>query len=185
MQEDGIFLSRSCILVRVTFLLMTATALGVTNAGSATCNSIAPVSNWPADGSALDIAGSNSGALVNGATFTAGRIGQAFSLDGQGAYVDVPNSPSLNPAGGFSIVAWIYPRLDAFMEIMGKWGDTGDQVDQRSWSFAYGSGGTLEFPISDAAHQGDVSFHQFFSPAGVAPLNTWSHVAVTYEQPTG
>ena len=37
---------------------------------------------WPGDGNANDIVGSNDGTPVNGATFAAGLIGQAFSLDG-------------------------------------------------------------------------------------------------------
>ncbi|MEK6953463.1 MAG: NosD domain-containing protein [Candidatus Micrarchaeota archaeon] len=45
------------------------------------------VSWWPGDGNAIDIQGGNHGSLVNGATFTAGMVGQAFSLDGVDDYV--------------------------------------------------------------------------------------------------
>ena len=79
--------------------------LGWTWAGS--CTSLAPISYWPADATTLDAIGSNNGMLINGAGFSPGRIGQAFSLNGQGTYVEVQNSPSLNPTGSFSIVAWI------------------------------------------------------------------------------
>ncbi len=90
------------------------------NAGSAgKCkpNCIQPplgmVAWWPGDGTANDFKDSNDGTLKNGATFAAGKVGQAFSLDGVSQYVEVPsplsfNSPSLNfGTGDFSIDAWI------------------------------------------------------------------------------
>ena len=48
------------------------------------------VSWWPGDGNANDIQDGNHGTLRNGATFAPGKVGQAFSLDGVAASVDVP-----------------------------------------------------------------------------------------------
>jgi len=55
------------------------------------------VSWWPADGNSNDIVGSKNGTLQSGATFAAGQVGQAFSLDGVNDFVLVPNldAPSL------------------------------------------------------------------------------------------
>ena len=44
---------------------------------------------WPGDGHALDIVDSNHGTLQNGATFATGMVGQAFSFDGTGDYVQI------------------------------------------------------------------------------------------------
>jgi uncharacterized repeat protein (TIGR01451 family) len=84
------------------------------NAGSAgKCRScVAPpsglVSWWGGDGNANDIIGTNHGTLVNGATYAAGKVGQAFSFSGVNDYVEIPDSSSLNPSGAFSVDGWFY-----------------------------------------------------------------------------
>ena len=45
------------------------------------------VSWWPGDGNANDLQGPNHGTLMHGTTFAAGRVGQAFWLDGSNDYV--------------------------------------------------------------------------------------------------
>src|SRR5262249_51337935 len=42
---------------------------------------------WPGDGNTNDIKSNNNGALQNGATFAAGKVGQAFSFDGVDDFV--------------------------------------------------------------------------------------------------
>ena len=69
------------------------------------------VSWWPGDGNARDIWGSHNGTLENGATTAAGKVGQAFSLDGGNDYVDVPASVAILQARlrsmpGLSRRAW-------------------------------------------------------------------------------
>jgi hypothetical protein len=58
---------------------------------------------WTGDGNnpttAPDIAGTNPGALNGGVTYAAGKVGNAFSFDGnanRGSYVNIPDAPSLN-----------------------------------------------------------------------------------------
>jgi len=61
----------------------------------------------PGDGNANDIVGSNNGTLMIGATFAAGKAGQAFSLDGTNDFVSVPDSDlwAFGP-GDFTIDLW-------------------------------------------------------------------------------
>lgn len=77
-----------------------------------------PTSRWLAEGNANDANGLNPGILKNGATFGAGAVGQAFTLDGlpgltTGDYVEVPintavmNSPG--PLGSFTWEACVNP----------------------------------------------------------------------------
>ncbi len=62
---------------------------------------------WPGDGNASDIVGGNHGILSGDATATAdGRVGQAFSFDGTGDFVVVPDSPSLNITGDVTVDLW-------------------------------------------------------------------------------
>src|SRR5207253_6671967 len=84
------------------------------SAGSAgKCNPqcISPPSNmvswWPADGNANDIQGSSNGILQSGATFGAGKVGQAFSFDGVNDFVSVPDSNTWAfGTGDFTIDLW-------------------------------------------------------------------------------
>ncbi|MBI4325678.1 MAG: LamG domain-containing protein [Chloroflexi bacterium] len=140
---------------------------------------------WRAEGDADDAMGDNNGALRNGAIFVLGLVNQAFDFNGVNQFVEVPNSASLNPAGSFTIEGWIFPRRDRVQIIVGKWGDTGDTPNQRSYMFHTRPGGGLQFSISDAANQWKASFHLFESANGVVTLNTWIHVAAVYDQPAG
>jgi hypothetical protein len=47
---------------------------------------------WTGDGNAKDVVGNRDGALQNGATFSAGKVRKAFSLDGVNQFVQVPDS---------------------------------------------------------------------------------------------
>lgn len=63
---------------------------------------------WPGDGNAKDVWGENDGTLRNGATFAAGKVGSAFSLDGVDDYVSSPGT-SINGLQQLSIDAWVKP----------------------------------------------------------------------------
>jgi len=145
------------------------------------------ISWWSGEGSADDIADGNDGTLMNGATFGSGKVGQAFSLNGAGAFVNIPTAPNLNPSGSFTIEGWINSDLSAGPQTIAlKWGDAGAQSNQRAYGLmALGSNGEMHFPISDDAHQWDGSFHTFVTPPGVIQTNTWHHVAAVYDQVTG
>ncbi len=140
---------------------------------------------YPGNGDANDVVGANNGTLQNGATFTTGEVGQAFSLDGVNDYVRVPSSSTLNPTGSFSLEAWIFPTRDQTGSIIHKWGDQSDYTNQRAYAFEFTSGGGLSFGISDDPHQLDASFHLFQTSAGLVTLNAWHHVAAVYDQTTG
>ena len=76
------------------------------------------VSWWPGDDNADDIQGSNNGTLQGSATFAAGKVQEAFSLNGNGAYVRITDTGSLNFEGSdFSIDAWIQTTASVQMHI--------------------------------------------------------------------
>jgi hypothetical protein len=61
---------------------------------------------WPGDGNADDIVGGNNGTLMNGATFAPGLVGQAFSLDGSGDFVDTA-ATNWGVSTTLTVMAWI------------------------------------------------------------------------------
>ena len=63
---------------------------------------------WPAEGNANDIVGNNNGTLINGVSFAAGKVGQAFSFNNSGTQsVDIPRSSSLNLTNQVTIEFWM------------------------------------------------------------------------------
>lgn len=67
---------------------------------------------WPGDGNANDIQFGNDGTLMNGATFAAGWVKRAFSLDGMDDYVNVPDAPVFHSVTTtVTVDAWINPQV--------------------------------------------------------------------------
>src|SRR5262249_40896258 len=84
------------------------------------------VSWWRAEGNASDSVDSNSGTLVNGATFTAGKVGQAFTFDGVNALVQAPTNNLPTGSADRSLVIWArldsLPASEAFFAGYGAFG---------------------------------------------------------------
>ncbi len=106
---------------RIHYLILAISAFAVVLLAStaATAQTAGLVSHWPAEGNAADVADGNDGTLQNGAEFAPGRVGQAFSLDGSDDFVEIPDSPSLNPSS-FTIQAWIKTTQTTIGRIMAK-----------------------------------------------------------------
>lgn len=122
---------------------------------------------WPGDGNANDIQGPNNGTLQNGATFAAGQVGQAFSLDGTDDYVstNLDAQPSAMPNTTWD--AWVFPT----------------RINQplRQGIMSIDTGG---FARSVLIETGTANFGVFtgagvWQPAPVT-LNQWQHIAVVY-----
>ena len=160
------------------------------DAGSAgKCRTCVPppasmVSWWPGDENANDIQGNNNGTLQNGATFAAGKVGQAFSFDGVNDFIEVPNSPALNPTNQITVDAWYKPvsfngsganpivdkgylsHTDPYYQY--SLNVTGDQYwhDQAAFNFYIAAGGVL---------YGAWTGPNFWAPG------IWYHIAGTYD----
>jgi fibro-slime domain-containing protein/RHS repeat-associated protein len=71
------------------------------------------VSWWPGEGNFGDLVFGNHGVPLNGTNFAAGKVGQAFNLDGTDDAVQVADSASLKPAN-ISVAAWVkFNSLDS------------------------------------------------------------------------
>lgn len=68
------------------------------------------VAYYPFNGNANDASGNGNNATFNNATLTVDRFGNpnsAYSFNGVDNYIQIPNSPSLNPTNQISICAWV------------------------------------------------------------------------------
>jgi Concanavalin A-like lectin/glucanases superfamily/Immunoglobulin domain len=145
------------------------------------------VSWWRAEGNANDSVGTNHGTLVAGITFTGGKVGQAFHLDGTDQYVQIADSPSLKPAN-VSVEAWV--KLDTLVTPGAN--IPGQQIivfkkNTRSGNF---EGYTLlkdrvsgqdcfSFAIASA---GGLQVHALSST--IPQVGTWYHLVGTYDGAT-
>ncbi|MDD5543529.1 MAG: hypothetical protein PHX83_10190 [Acidobacteriia bacterium] len=139
------------------------------------------VSWWPGDGNTNDIVGSNNGTLQGGATFAAGEVGQAFSLNGTTADVFVPSSSSLNvgTGNGLTIDALIAPTdLTANHPIVEYSATSGSpQIGVHLW---------VNGPQVLFANLRDTSgTSHIISSGSVITLSAFQHVAVTYDKSDG
>jgi hypothetical protein len=125
------------LLIGIGFLFLLLFVPGV-NALAQVC--VQPPQNmiswWPGESNADDFIGANHGALMAGATIVPGMVGQAFSFDRTGGYVEVPHNPSLNPTTSLTVSAWIYHKSIAYADpIVTKGGEGLGQYNGFSLEF--------------------------------------------------
>jgi hypothetical protein len=129
---------------------------------------------WRADGNAIDEVDGHDGQMQDDAGFAAGKIGQAFSLDGKGDWIRIPDSNAWAfGTGDFTIDAWIYMNA-------GHSGDltiAGQTEDLNNWwRFGITSAGRLRFQATSGGGPPEVSVG---SVVDSFADEVWHHVAVT------
>ena len=135
------------------------------------------VSWWRGDGNALDSADNNNGVALNGASYAPGAFGNAFAFDGLNDHVRVPTAANLNITGPITLGAWVNRRTTGtFDEIISKWDAI--PVGQRCYTLGINPDGRAFVGLSTGGL--DVPGVSLTGPA-VLPLNTWVHVAATYD----
>ncbi len=138
------------------------------------------------DGNANDLAGANNGTVLGGTTFVTCEVGQAFHFDGSSGYVSLGDPANLRLTSGVTMEAWINPAAapvaGALTAIVTKWGQVATNTSN---SDAYGlwlqlvNGHVALFAaVHTAANEPGIN-------GGVIPLNTWSHVAMTFDAASG
>ena len=163
------------------FLLATL-AFAAGSLPAAQAQSSGPVAEYSFDaGSGLvlaDMSGNgNTMTLINGPAWVPGRSGTALAFDASNdrvvaqAYV-----PELNLEGGsLTLSAWIYPRSNSTWQmIVLKPAGAGHAAPYFDWSMhrQKGTGNLIGFLGCDGQQR---------SSTATMPLNTWTHVAVTYD----
>jgi hypothetical protein len=178
------------------FVTMTATPLGGPDAGSTSefSNCVAVVvptlpagglvSAWHAEGDAADGSGGNTGTLIGGATFGPGIVGQGFSLANPTGsapapqYVAFSDDASLRMTTAMTMAAWIHPTsAGRYSHFQGGVGEGGIIVNkENAYEMARFADGTIRWAFFN-----DSPGWSWVDTGAIAPLNTWSHVAVTYD----
>lgn len=83
-------------------------AYAFTTGGTPSCPSPALVASYAADGNSNDGTGINHGSSGSGVTFSAGKYGNAWTLDGTGG-ISIADAAALDFSVGFSLGAWVKP----------------------------------------------------------------------------
>ena len=125
-------------------------------------------------------AGGNTLLMSNGATATAGRYGSAMSFDGRDDATIAQNyNATLNLTNNsFTLSAWIYPRTNGgWQMIVNKPYTNGHSSPYFDWSMhrETGSGRISAFLGCEGRQR---------TSNASTPINTWTHVAVTYDGAT-
>lgn len=124
---------------------------------------------WRASGDASDFVGGNNGTFHGSVTFAPGKVGQAFSFDGNGC-VRVPDSPSLRCTNALTIEAWIYPAdVGGYHEIVSRW--------VAGYTTSVYPDGRIYLAVFDSGPGSAVTIWS----TNAAPLNQWTHFAGTYD----
>jgi hypothetical protein len=130
---------------------------------------------WKAEGDAQDAAGTNHGTLRNGAGFAAGKVGQAFSLDGTDDCIEIPDTPALRP-GSVTLETWVaFEATSGLRVILAKPVGAGTSDSYGLWL----DFGTLKGAVGDAAGIGP----QLGAALAPAP-GRWYHLAYTFDDGT-
>ena len=138
------------------------------------------VGHWKFDENAgttaADASGNgNTGTLISGATWAIGQNNSAVSLDGVDDYVQVGARSSLVMTSAVSLTAWIFPTGAGSSTFMG-----GVIVNKEGeYEVVRFPDGTIQLAFANT----NPGF-QFINTSYVAPLNQWTHIAVTYDNGT-
>ena len=154
----------------------TAVSVNVSNTQPSPSGLVAAYSFNEASGvSTLDASGNNNtGTISNATRSTAGKFGKALSFNGTSARVNVPDAASLDLTTGMTLEAWVRPSaLTSWRTVILK-------------EAAGGLAFSLYAHTSASRPEGYVHVTTDMAASGTSPLtlNTWTHLAVSYDGAT-
>lgn len=120
-----------------------------------------------------DRSGNNLTGTLQGAAWTAqGRFGNALTFNGTSSAVSIADAPAIDLTAAMTLMAWVYPTANGgYRTVILK----EDALNLAYAIYSSSPGGPPEGYFHAGANERGVT------AAGVLPLNTWSHLAVTYD----
>jgi len=102
-----------------------------------------------------------------------GRFGGALSFDGSDDWVTVPDASSLDLTSAMTLEAWVYPTGSGTVArpIVGK-----ERPSSAAWFLNAATSG-----VSNPSVAVRLGSNVVASAAGPLPVNTWTHLAATYD----
>ncbi len=132
---------------------------------------------WPGNGEPKDVIGGLEARLWNGATYTTGQVGLAFSSDGTNDLFCVPANPGLNVGtnAGWTIEFWTRPLWAAYGGMFG-WGTA-----TAPGLYAYNRGSSyVDWHLVDVGGTDHSIQTSVYMPPGA-----WTHLGLTYDRTAG
>ncbi len=157
--------------------LTTSAAVAVTVSNTAPTSLVLGFSFDEGSGTTLaDLSGKGNNGTISGATWgAAGKYGKALSFNGTSSWITVADSATLDLTTGMTIEAWVNPvTLTGWREVILK--EAGNVL-------AYGLYAHNNAPHPAATIQVG-GLDREASGTAALPLNTWSHLAATYDGAT-
>lgn len=107
---------------------------------------------WPGDSNPDDVVGGRHALLRGGAAYEAGLVTNAFRLNGQGQFVEVPHDPALDVGtGDFTLEAWVrFNTLEGEQVIAEKYVETFG-VNRSGWTLTK-IGSSLRWALREFAN---------------------------------
>ncbi len=119
---------------------------------------------------AVDASGKGNHGTISGATrITQGKFGKALSFDGLNDWVTVKDTASLDLTTGMTLEAWVYPTVFP--------SDWRTILHKEVYRYYLTAGSNIDTPAAGGTY---TSGNQNVYAGSSLPVNTWTHLAVTY-----
>ncbi len=154
---------------------------------------LVPVLYYQAEGSGLDSSINNNPAnLYGGATFSAGKYGQAFSFDGVDDYVSAGTVPELNFSESHSISFWVY--LNRFGDMRSNAGNKrsilmakeigyyGLQIQSTPYSLTDDTKGYFNYSMCYTVNSTGQRYYFDLYDTTTYQTNQWHHISAVYNK---
>ena len=122
-----------------------------------------------------DASGQRNNGAVSNTAWTTGKFGQALSFNGTSSWVTVNNATSLNLSNRMTLEVWVYPTTTSgWRTVIMREPNANYYLDSSNGSF---TGAGPSAGVNNGSNQ-DVY------GSSSLPLNTWSHLAATWDGTT-
>jgi hypothetical protein len=124
-----------------------------------------------------DASGNGNTGTISGANWTSsGKFGKALSFNGSTSWVSVADSASLDLSGGMTVEAWLNPAA------IGNWRTA--VMKEKSGGLAYALYASTGLAASAPSANVNPGTEAAVAGSSGLPLNSWTHLAGTYDGTT-